>query len=47
MLHQSFSHLLSNLLLLLGLSGQMEMKYGSWRLAVLTALSIVGGNLFR
>ena len=47
LLHQSFMHLLSNCLLLAGLGGQMEAKYGSWRIAVLAALSVFGGNLFR
>ena len=40
-------HLLSNSLMLAGLGGPMEAKYGSWRIAVLAALSVFGGNLFR
>ena len=40
-------HLLSNSLMLVGLMGQMEAKYGSWRILVLTVLSVAGGNLFR
>jgi len=47
LLHQSFTHLLSNILLLVGLAGQMEMKHGSWRTLLLAALAAVGGNLFR
>ena len=47
LLHQSFVHMFSNGLMLAGLGGQMEAKYGSWRIAALTALSVLGGNLFR
>ena len=47
MLHQTFMHLLSNSLLLGGFGAQMEMKHGSWRVALLAVLAALGGNLFR
>jgi membrane associated rhomboid family serine protease len=47
LLHQNFMHLLSNCLLFVGLTSQMEAKYGTWRVVLLWVLSAVGGNLFR
>ena len=47
LLHQSFSHLLSNLLLLLVLGLPMESKHGTWRVAAVAVLCALGGNLFR
>jgi membrane associated rhomboid family serine protease len=47
LLHQSFSHLLSNMLLLLALGLPMECKHGSWRIAAAAVLAALGGNLLR
>ena len=41
--HQSFSHLLSNLLLLIALGWQVEKKYGTWRIALLFWFAAIGG----
>lgn len=47
LLHQSFSHLASNALLLLALGLAMERKHGSWRVAAVVLLAALGGNLLR
>lgn len=45
LLHQSFVHLLSNALIFVSLGSYLEYKYGSLRLAVVSILAGLGGNL--
>ncbi|KAK9803187.1 hypothetical protein WJX72_011823 [[Myrmecia] bisecta] len=45
-LHQSFQHILSNMLLFVAVAYQVEEKYGTWRITLLFFLSALGGNLF-
>ncbi|CAL8468309.1 g7849 [Coccomyxa elongata] len=45
-LHQSFTHVLSNMLLFLVIACQMEEKYGCWRMLLLWLFSALGGNFF-
>lgn len=47
LLHQSFMHMLSNSLMLLGFGGQLEVKHGNWRTAALALLSALGGGFLR
>lgn len=47
LLHQTFTHLLSNTLLMLGFGWPLECKYGTWRIALLVLLAALGGNLLR
>lgn len=46
LLHRTFSHLLSNMLLFGALSLQLEVKYGVLRMALLWLFSSVGGALW-
>ena len=41
--HQSFRHLLSNLLLFVALGWQVEKKYGTWRVGLLFWFAAIGG----
>lgn len=45
LLHQSFVHLLSNALIFVFLGSYLEYKYGSFRIAVVSILAGLGGNL--
>jgi membrane associated rhomboid family serine protease len=47
LLHNSFSHLLGNALLLLAIGLLMEVKHGTWRIAAIAVLSAVAANLLR
>ncbi len=46
LLHRTFSHILSNMLLFLLLSYQLEVKYGVVRMVVLWLVAVMGGALF-
>lgn len=45
-LHEGLLHLLSNLLMLMAFSVQIERRYGSSRIAAIAVLSGIGGNMF-
>uniref|UniRef100_A0A061RCH9 RHOMBOID-like protein n=1 Tax=Tetraselmis sp. GSL018 TaxID=582737 RepID=A0A061RCH9_9CHLO len=45
LLHNTFQHMLSNLLLTLALAFHLESKYGAWRISLLWVLSSSGGQL--
>lgn len=47
LLHQSFTHLLSNGLMIAAFGWQLERKYGPWRIALLSVLAALGGGLLR
>lgn len=44
-IHASFVHMLSNLLLTVAMSLHLENKYGAWRIALLWVISCGGGQL--
>ena len=46
-LHQNAVHLITNSLMLAGFGGQLERKFGSWRVLLLAALAGLAGYLVR
>lgn len=46
-LHQNAVHLITNSLMLAGFGGQLECKFGTWRVLLLAALAGLAGNFVR
>ncbi len=44
--HEGLQHIVSNMLMYIVLARNLERRYGTWRLVVVSTLSGIGGNVF-